>query len=183
MSNVENSAEWERPTTEGGKQLNRQTARCTPRGCNCEYAYGTGRFRVRIPPQPFPDWLSSLMKVIMPQCGLPEQCQWPDCCNRNYYSTRSDAAGSHSDSEWMFYAEESPMTVISFSLIGTREFQLQEKRFGGGLTGDGTVDADRAQTCDQALAEGIALKTPARMPAAQPSTPCRTGGATGWSFL
>ena len=61
----------------------------------------------------------------MTQCGLSDETTRPNTCNLNYYEGAEDAVAAHSDDEPMFQGLHRPITIISLSLGGPREFELR----------------------------------------------------------
>ena len=66
----------------------------------------------------------------MPQCGLVDPDKWPNSANLNYYVEKKDGVGTHADDEPLFNGMYEPITIISLSLGGARDFELCGKRQG-----------------------------------------------------
>ena len=116
--------QWERPKGQHGKPLNRKTAWFVQNGCNCTYDYGT----MQISPRAFPEWLTDLMEIVMPECGFTDKAEWPNSCNINYYETHEDLVGPHADNEPLFQGKNREITIISLSLGGTRHLAIHSGR-------------------------------------------------------
>ena len=112
--------QWERPNGRHGKPLNRGTAWFVQNGCNCTYDYGN----MQISPRAFPDWLTDLMDIVMPECGFTDKADWPNSCNINHYERLDDSVGPHSDNEALFQGKAREITIISLSLGGTRDLSI-----------------------------------------------------------
>ena len=115
---------WERPNGRQGKPLNRGTAWFVQNGCNCTYDYGN----MQISPRAFPEWLTDLMDIVMPECGFTDKADWPNSCNINHYETYDDCVGPHSDNEPLFQGKTREITIISLSLGGTRHLSIHSGR-------------------------------------------------------
>jgi len=79
-----------------------------------------------------PSWLTEyLMPILMPQFGLTEQSQWPNCCNANFYETPADQTGFHTDDEPLFGLLHNPGLILSVS-FGVEREMLFRPYFGPG---------------------------------------------------
>ena len=58
---------------------------------------------------------------------------WPNSCNANFYETGADSVGVHADLEELFEGAYRPITIISLSLGGTRQFELEANRGQGSI--------------------------------------------------
>ena len=93
-------------------------------GCNCTYDYGN----MQISPRAFPEWLTDLMDIVMPECGFTDKADWPNSCNINHYERHDDCVGPHSDNEPLFQGKAREITIISLSLGGTRHLSIHSGR-------------------------------------------------------
>ena len=66
-----------------------------------------------------------IMQILMPQCGLPNPASWPDSANLNMYEDVASAVGPHADDEDMFGGKNRPILILSWSLGGTRQFEVR----------------------------------------------------------
>ncbi len=64
------------------------------------------------------------MDTVTPQCGLPDEAEWPDSCNINWYQDHQAGVPRHNDREALFDGANKEMTIVSPSLGATRTFQL-----------------------------------------------------------
>ena len=78
-----------------------------------------------MPPSPFPPWMTDLMQLVMPSCGLTDPEKWPDSCNLNYYADGGHSVGWHADNEDLFMGKHIDVRIISLSLGATRRFELR----------------------------------------------------------
>ena len=65
----------------------------------------------------------------MPQFGLTDKAQWPNCCNANFYELPADQAGYHSDNEPLFGLLHNPGLILSVS-FGVEREMLFKPDFG-----------------------------------------------------
>lgn len=113
---------WRQPIGHLGVEIPRKTAWMVAPGCECTYRYGG----IEVQPQIFPDWMSEVMALYMPFCGLLSQSQWPDSCNVNLYEDGLCSVGWHSDDEALFAGLTNDIRILSLSLGQSRKFQLKK---------------------------------------------------------
>lgn len=118
---------WDRPMS-GLGMISRGTKWLTREGHHCAYRYGG----VSVNPTPFPEWMDEILAMVMPHCGLPDQKDWPNCCNMNFYGDGSEGVEWHADDEELFQGKERPIRIVSLSLGEERAFELREAKFGPG---------------------------------------------------
>ena len=107
--------DWQRPTTQAGGQLPRQTIWMA--NCDCHYAYGG----VVVPAVPFSELLIEITTLVFETLDLP----LPNACNLNLYTHGTQQVGWHDDSETLFASEDT--RIISLSLGATRTFEIVAK--------------------------------------------------------
>lgn len=112
--------EWKQPEGKMGV-MPRKTAWMVCKGCTCDYKYGS----VCVAPQEFPEWMTSLLKIIMPSCGIAEEKDWPTSCNLNLYEDGGMSVGWHADDEMLFQGKVRDISIVSLSLGVTRKFELR----------------------------------------------------------
>mmetsp|Transcript_27295 Transcript_27295/g.71951 ORF Transcript_27295/g.71951 Transcript_27295/m.71951 type:complete len:308 (-) Transcript_27295:105-1028(-) len=117
---VKKGTRWLQPCGRWGP-LPLMTAWMTAAPCQCKYRYGGAE----VLPEFYPEWMTEVMSVVMPLCGLPERQDWPNSCNLNQYVDGQHSVGWHSDNETLFQGKENDCRIISLSLGHTRKFELR----------------------------------------------------------
>lgn len=116
---IKDGTHWKQPEGPMGA-LPRKTGWMVKSNCTCMYRYGG----VEVAPEGFPTWMTDLMKLVMPLCGLlPEN--WPNACNLNLYEDGGMSVGWHSDDERLFQGRFQDCRIISLSLGVERRFEMR----------------------------------------------------------
>mmetsp|Transcript_58962 Transcript_58962/g.108953 ORF Transcript_58962/g.108953 Transcript_58962/m.108953 type:complete len:695 (-) Transcript_58962:227-2311(-) len=121
FENAKRGTKWYQPTGPAGSVIPRKTAWLVGKGCQCAYRYG----QIEVPPQEFPPWMTELMQMVMPFCGLSSPSAWPTCCNVNLYEDGGMSVGWHADDERLFQGKFTDIKIISLSLGAKRKFELR----------------------------------------------------------
>lgn len=117
---IRDGTEWLQPSTSKGT-MPRKTAWLVKKGCQCVYSYGP----FQVPAVEYPPWMLTMLAETMPLCGLPNEEDWPNCCNMNLYEDGAAAVGWHSDDESLFQGKFRDILIISLSFGVTRTFELR----------------------------------------------------------
>ncbi|CAK0831096.1 unnamed protein product, partial [Prorocentrum cordatum] len=118
---IEKGTDWKQPEAPNGELIPRKTAWMVSRGCQCTYRYG----RIEVEPQEFPPWMLSILREVMPLCGITDENEWPNSCNMNLYEDGGMSVGWHADDEALFQGKFNDIKIISLSLGVRRKFQLR----------------------------------------------------------
>jgi len=113
---------WHQPKNREGQEIPRKTAWMVASGCRCTYRYGG----IEVQPQVFPQWMTDILALYMPLCGLSDPSQWPDSCNVNLYDDAECSVGWHSDDEALFHGLHQDIRIISLSFGEARKFNLRK---------------------------------------------------------
>jgi alkylated DNA repair dioxygenase AlkB len=117
---IRHGTDWFQPTGKWGPAP-RQTAWMVKKGCECQYQYGD----TNVDPQEYPPWMISLLKQVMPLCGITSEEDWPDSCNMNLYEDGNMSVGWHADDERLFQGKFRDIMILSLSLGQKRKFQMR----------------------------------------------------------
>jgi len=117
---AKNTIPWARPKIDG-KPLPRSAAFLVSNGCKCKYRYSGTKWE----PHQFPDWFTNLTTEVMELVGL--ELPIPNSCNVNLYEDGTESVGWHSDNEPLFESQVQDCLIVSMSLGGTRDFQIQQQ--------------------------------------------------------
>merc|ERR1712048_1419711 len=113
---------WGQPIDpRSNEPIPRKTAWMVSSGCRCTYRYGG----VDVDPQKYPDWMTDIMQLYMPLCGIKSREQWPNSCNLNLYEDGAMSVGWHADDEKLFDGRFNDIQIISVSLGQARTFELR----------------------------------------------------------
>merc|ERR1740121_138556 len=119
FARIRDGASWQQPEGPMGP-MPRKTCWMVSGGCSCTYRYGG----IEVPPTEFPAWMTELMGVVMPMCGLQRE-QWPGACNLNLYEDGGMSVGWHADDERLFQGRHRDCQIVSLSLGAKRTFELR----------------------------------------------------------
>jgi len=120
FATIRDGTNWMQPCGPLGP-IPRKTAWFVSRGCSCCYRYGG----VEVAPCEYPAWMSELMQVVMPACGVSQPSEMPNCCNLNLYEDGGMSVGWHSDDEALFQGKFRDCRIISLSFGAKRRFELR----------------------------------------------------------
>lgn len=117
---IRDETDWRQPEGIRGV-IPRKTAWMVREGCSCVYRYGG----IEVEPDVFPLWMTELLHILMPRCGIVDPSEWPNSCNLNLYEDGGMSVGWHSDDEQLFQGRFRDCRIISLSLGVERHFELR----------------------------------------------------------
>ena len=145
---IQQLAALSRPTLrDGGHMRSKSVAWYTNRGCTCTRRYpgmptttsGSG-----VEPRPFPEWLTNIMRAVMPACGLSGPPHWPNSCELTTYANEEEGRELAADDADLFHGTEKPGMTITMVLGATRKFTwklIKRKKGTKGRLQDTTLSA------------------------------------------
>lgn len=117
---IRDGTAWRRPETRLGL-IPRKTCWMVKKGCSCSYRYGG----IEVEPEEFPAWMTELLHILMPRCGIVTPAEWPNSCNLNLYDDGGMSVGWHADDERLFQGRFQNCRIFSLSLGVERHFELR----------------------------------------------------------
>jgi len=120
FNRIRDGTDWKQPDGWNGP-IPRKTGWMVAKGCTCSYRYGG----IEVDAEEYPPWMTDLMELAMPFCGISDRKGWPTSCNLNLYEDGGMSVGWHADDERLFQGKFRDVRIISLSFGARRRFELR----------------------------------------------------------